>query len=389
MMTAKDRRRLVAMGQVKAGNLKLVDVSQMLSMSYRQAKRIWARYREEGASGILHRSRGEPSNRRIPSEEREAIVRTYKEKYPGFGPTLAAEKLQKEDHEVDHETLRRWLLEAGLWKRQRKRKSYRERRERKAHFGEMLQLDGSHHKWFEDRGGESCLMSLIDDATSLRESYMAEEETTEAAMLVFWSWVDRYGIPYSVYLDRLSVYVSDREPTVEEQLAGIEPKTAFGRALEKLGVKIITAYSPQAKGRVERCHGVYQDRLVKEFRLEETSSITEANGILLGGFVDEMNEKFAIDPRSEHDYHRPVPYNLDLRNVFCWENRRTVGNDWVVRNDNRYFQILRGNRPMPRAREHVQVREWMDHSIHIFFKEKEMKVEEATPKDSISNRRAS
>ena len=232
-------------------------------------------------------------------------------------------------------------------------------------------------------------MSMIDDATNRRESYMAEEETTEAAMLVFWSWVEKYGIPHSVYLDRLAVYVSDREPTLEEQLEGIEPKTAFGRALEKLGVKIITAYSPQAKGRVERCHGVYQDRLVKEFRLEEAASINEANAILMSGFVDEMNEKFAIDPRSDHDYHRPVPKNLDLRNVFCWETPRTVGNDWVVRHENRYFQILRGNRPLPRAREHVLLREWIDHSIHIFYKEKEMKVEEKTSAETVTQQRAS
>ena len=175
LMTAEDRRRLVVMGQVKAGNLKLVDASRLLSMSYRQAKRIWARYRVEGASGLLHRGRGVASNRRKRPEVREAIVREYEEKYPGFGPTLAAEKLEKEGYEVDHETLRRWLLVAGLWKRQRRRKSYRERRERKAHFGEMVQIDGSHHKWFENRGGESCLMSMIDDATNRRGSYMAEK----------------------------------------------------------------------------------------------------------------------------------------------------------------------------------------------------------------------
>lgn len=224
LMSAEDRRRLVAMEQVKAGRLKLVDVSRLLSISYRQAKRIWARYQQEGACGLLHRNRGRPSNKRKAAEEREAVVRRYEQKYPGFGPTLAAEKLKKEGYEVDHETLRRWLLEAGLWKRQRRRKSYRERRERKAHFGEMIQIDGSHHKWFEHRGAESCLMSMIDDATKKRESYMGEEETTEAAMLVFWSWVEKYGIPYSVYVDRLGVYISDREPTLEEQLEGLSPR---------------------------------------------------------------------------------------------------------------------------------------------------------------------
>jgi transposase len=377
------------MEQVKGGRLKLVDVSRLLSISYRQSKRVWARYQAEGACGLLHKSRGRPSNKQKDPQLREAIVRRYEEKYKGFGPTLAAEKLQKQGYEVDHETLRRWLLEAGLWKRQRRRKSYRERRERKAHFGEMIQIDGSPHDWFEDRGPKSCLMSMIDDATNQRASYMAEAETTEAAMLLFWFWVEKYGIPHSVYLDRLGVYVSDRKPTLEEQLEGIEPKTAFGTALEKLGVKIITAYSPQAKGRVERCHGVYQDRLVKEFRLEDAASINEANAILMSGFVDEINEKFAVDPRSEHDYHCPVAKNLDLRNVFCWETLHTVNNDWVVRHENRFYQILRGNRPMPRARERVLVREWLDHSIHIFYKEREMKVEEIIPTEPATQRRAS
>jgi transposase len=388
-MTAEDRRRLVTMEHMRAGRLKLVDASRLLSISYRQAKRIWARYQQEGAAGLLHRNRGRPSNKRKASEVREAVLERYEERYSGFGPTLAAEKLQKDGYEVDHETLRRWLLAAGLWKRQRRRKSYRSRRERKAHFGEMIQIDGSHHKWFEDRGTECCLMSMIDDATGRRASYMAEEETTEAAMMVFWSWVEKYGIPHSVYLDRLGVYVTDREPTLEEQLEGIEPKTAFGKALEKLGVKIITSYSPQARGRVERCHGVYQDRLVKEFRLENVSSIHEANAILLSSFVDEINEKFALDPRSEQDYHMPVPKDLDLRNVFCWESPRKVQSDWVVRNDNRYFQILRGNRPMPRVGDTVLVRQWLDRSIHLFYKDKEIKMEEIVSEESARQRRVS
>src|SRR5690606_23484094 len=163
---------------------------------------------------------------------------------------------------------------------------HRERRERRARFGELVQVDGSHHRWFGPDGRQCCLMNLVDDATGCTYSLMFEEETTEAAMQVLWGWITRYGIPQALYVDRKSVYITDREPTVEEQLAGQEPLTAFGHACAKLGIQLITAYSPQAKGRVERNHAVYQDRLVKELRLQGLTTIAEANTLLTCGFVD-------------------------------------------------------------------------------------------------------
>ena len=251
-MSQRERSRLVMMTRVREKAMSIKEASGALGVSYRQGRRIYKRYMEEGDKGLIHRNRGQPSNRGKASEVKEAVLGLYRERYWDFGPTLAAEKLVERDgYEVGHETLRRWLLAAGLWKRQRKRPKYRQR-ERKAHFGELVQMDGSHHKWFEDRGEERCLMDMVDDATGNTQALISEEETIVAAMKVLWVWVERYGIPKALYVDWKNVYVTQREPTLEEQLAGEFPLTQFGRACQKLGIEIITANSPQAKGRVER-----------------------------------------------------------------------------------------------------------------------------------------
>jgi hypothetical protein len=302
---------------------------------------------------------------------REIVLALYREQYWDFGPTLAAEKLVERDgYEVDHETLRRWLLTAGLWKRQRKRPKHREWRVRKAHFGELVQMDGSHHKWFEDRGDEGCLMDMVDDATGKTLAMLNEEETIVAAMEVMWAWIERYGIPKAIYVDWKNIYVTKREPTVEEQLAGELPLTQFGKACRKLDIEIITANSPQAKGRVERKHGVYQDRWVKELRLAGINDTERANQSL-SGFTEKLNARLAVEPRSSADFHRPVPQGMDLRHVFCLEETRTVGNDWVVRYKNRFFQIASQSNLPPSGRK-VIVQEHLDGAVRIVHREREV-----------------
>jgi transposase len=359
------------MSRVEEKAMTIREAAAVLGTSYRQGRRIYRRYVIEGDKGLVHRNRGQPSNRRKPCELREAVLALYREHYWDFGPTLAAEKLAELDrHEVDHETLRRWLLAAGLWKRQRERPKHREWRERKAHFGELVQMDGSHHKWFEDRGEERCLMDMVDDATGRTLAQLNKEETIAAAMKALWAWVERYGIPKALYVDWKNVYVTQREPTVEEQLAGELPLTQFGRACKKLGIEIITANSPQAKGRVERKHGVYQDRWVKELRLAGINDMQRANQSLIG-FTEELNARFAVEPRSAADFHRPVPQGMDLRHVFCLEESRTVGNDWVVRYENRFFQIM-SQSILPPMRGKVIVQEHLDGTVHILYREREL-----------------
>ncbi len=261
---------------------------------------------------MIHRGRGVASNNHLEAELKEKILNRYREVYQGFGPTLAVEKLSEEDglQPISRETLRLWLLEAGLWQRHRRHRPYRKRREPKHHFGELVQLDGSPHPWFGEEHNSCCLMNMVDDATGITLAIMSEQETTEAAMRILWAWIERYGIPLALYCDLKNVYLIDREPTVEEQLEGKLPKSAFGLACEKLGIQIISAHSPQAKGRVERKHGVYQDRFVKELRLRGAKTIAEANMILSGGFIDKLNKKFARQPLEKEDFHvstgRPV-----------------------------------------------------------------------------------
>jgi len=339
-MSQKERSRLVVMSRVREQTMTIREASEMVGVSYRQCRRIYKRYVKEGDKGLVHRNRGRPSNRRKAPGVKEIALALYREQYWDFGPTLAAEKLVERDgYEVNHETLRRWLLAAGLWKRQRNRPKHRQWRERKAHFGELVQMDGSHHRWFSGQEDKDCLMDMVDDATGRTLALMSEEETTVAAMRVLWAWVEKYGIPKALYVDWKNVYVTQREPTLEEKLSGELPLTQFEMACKKLGIEILPANSPQAKGRVERKHGVYQDRWVKELRLAGIRDIEGANQSLLG-FTESLNTKFAVEPRSSVDFHRPVPQDMDFRSVFCLEEQRTVGNDWVVRYKNHFFQIL-------------------------------------------------
>lgn len=367
-LSKKERDRLVRFAEVKAGRMRLRTAAALLGLSYRQAKRSYRRFREEGANGLVHRRRGRVSNRRAPEGKQSAAIARYRERYEGFGPTLAAEQLAKEGIEVDHETLRRWLLESGDWKRRRKRREHRTRRERRAQFGGLVQMDGSHHAWFGEDRERHCLMNLVDDATGITLSVMGAEETTELAMRALWLWVERYGIPQALYTDHKNVFITDREPTLEEQLAEKEPLTSFGRACDKLVVGIVAANSPQAKGRVERNHGVYQDRLVKLLRLNGIACVPEANRYLRDEYIPEINRKFAKTPLDPADAHRPVPKGLDLADVFCLEQPRTVTNDWCIRHENVFYQIHRDNRPLPRPKDKVVVRTRLDGGLALFYR---------------------
>ena len=374
-MSAKERGRLVVMARVGEGKMKLREASEVLDLGYRQTRRVYRRYLIEGDQGLIHRSRGRQSNRAKPEEVRQGVLTAYKEHYWDFGPILASEKLmQREKYQVDHETLRRWLLAAGLWERRRKRPKHRERRERKAHFGELVQMDGSHHKWFEERGEGSCLMNLVDDATGITLAVMSEEETTVAAMRVLWAWVEKYGIPRALYVDWKNIYLTKREPTLEEQLSGQLALTQFGRACQKLGIEILPANSPQAKGRVERKHGVYQDRWVKELRLEGLQDLQSANR-LLPLFAQRLNAKFAVPARSETDFHRVVPEEIDLKDIFCFQETRAVSNDWVVRYKNRFLQIVQQSN-LPPAKGKVQVQEHLEGSLHLVYRDREVLFQE-------------
>jgi len=379
-MGSKDMVRAKVMEMVVQRHKSLSEAAGVLKISYRQAKRVYRRYREDGERGLVHGNVGQPSHRRIADEIHRQAVELYRDQYPDFGPTLAAEKLaQRHELVVDHETLRRWLMVEGLWQKKRNRHTYRQRRRRRERFGELVQFDGSHHEWFEGRGESCCLMNMVDDATGKTFGFLAAAETTVAALRLLWGWIERYGIPQAVYCDRKNAFVLDREPTIEEQLRGVVPKSPFEVACEKLGIEVIVARSPQAKGRVERSHGVYQDRLVKELRLRGIDDIEAANRYLDGEFLAEVNGKFEKSAAAPEDAHVPLLAKQDLRNVLCFEEKRVVSRDYVVQFEGHCYQILkepRRHRPRPDAK--VTVRKWLDASVHVFWQDRELLVEEIT-----------
>ena len=378
-MGQKELLRSKMLEMVKQGKITLKAASVMLRVSYRQSKRLYAVYREEGDAGLIHGNYGRRSNNRTEERVLERAVNAYRERYSDFGPTFASEKLaEAEGISISVSVLRRLLIESGDWKGKRHAREYRSRRERRERFGELVQFDGSHHKWLEDRGPSCCLMTMIDDATNTRLSRFFEQETIEAAMTVLSLWIKSYGIPEALYCDKKNAFVLTREPTDDELLAGItEPKSHFGRACGKLGVQVIAANSPQAKGRVERNHGVDQDRLVKELRLAGISTIAGANRFLEKTYLPKMNRKFSRPAAKPEDAHVPLG-NAKLQDIMCLEYERTVANNYVIRFETRLFQILKTKNPLPRPRDKVLVRIRPDGSISIIWKETKLLVKELT-----------
>jgi len=391
-MSARELTRVEVLSRVKAGTLSLGSAATLLAVSYRQAKRLARRYRTEGAKGLKHRSAGRASNHARPTAERERALALVRAKYSGpvdvrFGPTLAAEHLASEDGvTVHHDTLRRWMWTAGLWSRVRKRAPHRQRRERKAHFGELVQLDGSFHVWYETRGPRGCLMNLVDDATGRTLARLGDEETIWAAADVLRRWIEAYGVPLALYTDWKNVYV--RVPNAEEQVTGAVPLTQFGRMCASLGIQIIAASSPQAKGRVERHHGTHQDRLVKKLRRVGIADATAANAFLETTYLPEHNARFAQAPASAEDFHRRTPSRGALNRAFQLEETRVLSNDWVIRYDTRHFQVARQSHQAP-ARSTVLVRENASGAIEIRYRGRVMRWSElSTPPPKPSAARA-
>jgi transposase len=376
-MGEKELLKVKVMAMVEAGQMTVKAASEQLGVSYRQGKRIHAAYKTGGDTAMVHGNSGKASPRKVDPSTRKKALEAYRERYWDFGPTFAAEKLAEEEGiTVSNETLRQWLLAEGLWQRHRKRSEHRNRRERRACFGDLIQFDGSHHAWFEKRGGKCCLMNMVDDATGKTYAQFFEQETIEAAMRTLWQWIEQFGIPKALYCDKKNAFVLTREPTDAELLQGItKPKSHFGLACEKLGIEVIAADSPQAKGRVERNHQVYQDRLVKELRLAGISTIEEANKFLRETYLPKINAKFARPPRESEDGHAPL-LKTDPREIFCFEHKRTVANDFVVRHECRYFQILKENQSKPRPRDKVVVRVHLDGVLDIYWQGKKLLVKE-------------
>lgn len=371
-MSVKERRRLELFGKVKRKEMKLRKAAELLGLGYRQAKRSYARYLESGDGGLVHRLRGRPSNRRGDERRRDAILARYRERYVDFGPTLAAEYLAKDGLEVSVATLRRWLVTEKLWQPGRRGSAHRSWRPRRSMFGELVQMDGSHHDWFEGRRAWAVLMVMIDDATNRIEAQFFESESTESAMTVVRHYVNKRGLPRALYVDRDSIFRVNRAANREESLAGTPAQSQFGRAMRDLDVELICAHSPQAKGRVERCHGTLQDRLVKALRLQGIATLESANRFLEREFVPEHNARFAVRPAERGDAHRRSPGARALEWALSFQEERVVGNDWTVQWRNRWFQLTASNQRLSLAKQRIVVCEQLDGRIRLRHGDREL-----------------
>lgn len=339
MMSVKELRRVHVIRQAMEKKLTQVEAGTLVGLTARQIRRLIQRVRQEGDRGLVHRGRGQPSNRRIAERLKAKVLRLYEQRYGDFGPTLAAEKLaERHGITISEETLRLWLKARGIDHFTRRKRPHRAWRERKAHVGELLQLDGSHHDWLEGRGPRGVLMAYIDDASSRVFARFYEYEGTIPAMDSFQRYVARHGIPLAVYADKHTTYRSPAEPTIAEQLAGVEPTSQFGRALGELGVGLIPAHSPQAKGRIERLFGTFQDRLIKEMRLAGVATLDEANRFL-EAYLPIYNRRFAVQPAQVADLHRPRPAGGELDRILCLKTTRCLRKDFTIVHQRGLYQI--------------------------------------------------
>jgi transposase-like protein len=363
IMSVKELRRVHVIRQTMEKKLTQVKAGTLLGLTPRHIRRLIERVEQAGDHGLAHRGRGKPSNRQIPETVKTKALTLYAQRYGDFGPTLAAEKLvERHGITLSAETVRGWLLAKGVTHFQRRKRPHRAWRERKAHVGELVQLDGSHHDWLEGRGPRCVLMAYIDDASSRVSARFYEYEGTIPAMDSFERYVRRYGVPHSVYTDKHTTYRALGEPTVAQQLVGEKPQSQFERALAELGVTVIHAHSPQAKGRVERLFKTVQDRLVKELRLAGVSTLEAANRFL-ESYLPIYNRRFAVPPAQAADLHRPRPARRALDRSLCIKTTRCLRRDWTVAHHGHLYQVQTNVRAT-----HVQVEERVDGTMRMTHK---------------------
>ena len=381
MVRQGELKRLHVIQKVLERVIKQVEAAEILSLSGRQIRRIVKRIRSEGSRGIVHRSRGRSSNRKISDQLKDKVIKLYRTGYKDFGPTLASEKLLERDGvSISDETLRGWLIEAGDWKRVRKRRRHRQWRERKEHPGELVQMDGSHHAWFEDRGDPCVLMGYIDDATGGVFGRFYDYEGTMPAMESFKRYIRKRGLPLKVYLDGHSTYKSTAKPTIEEQLEGVEPLSEFERALKELGVEVSHAHCPQAKGRIERLFRTFQDRVIKEMRLRGIKTIEEGNKFL-EEYLPLYNKRFSVRPRDKDDVHRALPRGMDLNAILCMKTERTLRNDFTVAHNHKLYQVEEATKA-----SRVIVQDRMDGSMRMTYQGQALRFREITERPMRENK---
>jgi len=376
-MSKKETERLKYLGMVSEGMISLKQASMLMGVSYRHSKRIMKRFKEEGEKGLIHKLRGKTSKRKTDDSIIDKICSLYAKLYPDFSIALFHEKLSSiHNINISRETVRTILKNKDLYKtrRRKKNKSVHIFRERKQHKGELIQIDGSTHKWLEDRYDKKLtLMGYIDDATGEVFARFYDYEGVYPFLDSFIEFTKQYGLPKSIYTDRHSTYMTTRKPSIEEQLENKRPKTQVETILDKLRVKFIHAYSPQAKGRVERLFETLQDRLIKEMRLENIKTKEDANRFL-EEYLPIFNKRFTKTPKSNLSYFRSLDKDFDYEWEFALESIRTVNNDHTIRFKGRLLQIK--DIYSVRRKQKVLIKESIYGNIRVFYKDKELKIKE-------------
>lgn len=371
IMSNKELSRYEVVKNLINGEINGTEAAKQIGICKRQVRRLKVRAREYGAKGIIHAGRGKSSNRKMSEERVAKIEKIIKEKYYDFGPTFASEKLE-ENHqiEINRETLRQLMTKWNLWKPKPRKnnKQYRAWRPRREQYGEMGQFDGSYHPWFEDRAPKCCLLAAIDDATG--KIIHAKFDCDEGVFPVFGFWqeyVKINGKPLSVYLDRYSTYKNIQKTAKEKEML-----TQFQRAMMDLSIHLITAYSAEAKGRVERLFGTLQDRLVKELRLRGINDTETANRFLKDEFIPNFNQKFAILPQKKGNLHKSLTKvdEANLDRIFSKQDTRVVNNDFTISYNNQWYQLLEKQPTLVLRRDKVLVEERINKDVFISLRGK-------------------
>jgi transposase len=374
-MSPRDRDVLKVMAPVLAGRRTQAEAARLLGRSVRQVRRLQRRLEAEGDAAVVHRLRGRPSNHRLDPALRRRAVAAYRADFADFGPTLAREKLAERGLVVGLETLRRWLIQEGLWQPRASRDPHRRRRPRRRCFGELVQMDTSLHDWTEGRGEPMVLVAMIDDATNRLEAGFYDAETVVSHFDLLGRWLGRHGRPHALYTDRDSIFVHPTKGRPDP-----EALTQFGRALLELDIGLILAHSPQAKGRIERFFELAQDRWVKELRLAGVRTRAEANALARRLLVPQYNRRFTVRPASPNDAHRPLLPGHHLAAILSVQHARGVANDYTVRFENRCYQLLPPAWPGQRGGK-VVLELRLDGTLAIRFGARYLKYEEVVARE--------
>lgn len=379
-LSQRERDKLKILHELERRQIRQQEAAKRLSLSIRHVRRLFARLQIEGDRTVVHRLRGVPSNRKISAEKEREAIALLKSRYADFGPTLASEHLVQEGHKVSRETVRKWMVREQLWKSKRQRiKAVHVWRERRSSFGELVMMDSSEHRWFEDRGPHVQLIAMIDDATSRIWGRFTHHDTTEENMWTLNGWLRRYGRPLALYTDRAALFHVAREPNIEEQLKGQQkPLTQIGRAMRELDIRFLAARSPQAKGRIERLFGTLQDRLVKEMRLQQIDTIEKANRFLEDVFIPSWEKRFMVTARNSADAHRPLGPEHQLESILSIRESRDVASDYTVSWKGKKWAIAKSDVTAGLRKARIEVEQRLDGSIWGRYRNSFLTLKECT-----------